>query len=300
MTQHNMARITAIFISVSPVRVDGTRANGPRFWALLGALALGILLWILPERADAASFSVQALANAWAFPNPTGNYQQIFGDYGASAIARQLGGENDSYAAASAALGSLGGSVRAYGASGSDDLGTADLAEGQTTALFRDTIYVSGLALGTPVTLTFDTNLTGFITGAGSWRGSGTSGFAVGALSAGAQQIGDSVNGVQISDSGPVIFQTTVGSLVPLSGQLNVAGAAARTGRPNEASSVNSSFGATALFTVDALTPGVVLTSESGHDYSAQQVVPLPSTLLLVISGLPGIGAAAWYCSRRK
>ncbi len=259
-------------------------ANRTRFWALVGALAVGILPWILPGRAHA--FYVEATAGTYAFGGPNG-YDQTFGALGTSASATSSGDGANSSASASAAMGTVGGFASASAVT--RDTGFAQLATGQTWALFSDTISVGSgsLPVGTIVTLSIDTNLTGAIIGvAGGFEGRGSSNFSAGYLGgtavATAEQRSDWINGNYNSNSGPITFNTTVGSLVPLTGRLDVVAIAEGVGQAGVASSVTASFGSTALFTVDALTPGVVLTSESGHNYSA---IPEPATLALLAIG---------------
>lgn len=57
-------------------------------------------------------------------------------------------------------------------------------------------------------------------------------------------------------------------------------------------------YGNSAHFYLDFQEPGVVFNSNSGHNYSSAAVVPIPPTVLLLGTGIAGLGGRRWW--RRK
>jgi hypothetical protein len=104
-------------------------------------------------------------------------------------------------------------------------------------------------------------------------------------------------SGLILEDNGPILASTTVGSSFSLRAILS---AQARYGGGPGGGSVTTDFSRTAYYYADALTPGVFLTSDSGHDYSrpAVEAVPAPGSLALAGTGVLVLLGRGWHRRR--
>ena len=161
-------------------------------------------------------------------------------------------------------------------------------------ARFQDVLFIGGEA-GAPVDLTFTLELLG-----GCFASDGaTGGFpnascgVVGSLG-GPPNLGVSVTNSVTSRS--VTFTWVGGTSLPIGADLSDNGYAWN-------GSYNADYADTLHVFVASTTPGVIITSESGHDYSPTAAAPVaapePATLALITTGLLGIGRRR-HADRRR
>jgi hypothetical protein len=171
-------------------------------------------------------------------------------------------------------------------------------------AMFSDLLRVrsDSLSFGTPVVLRFSQLVIG------SFH-AGTDGLALASVDSGLSlntgqfttySAGAGVTGSgyseSVTDSGPLFVNMTVGTAFRLDGLLRTNAIVGTT------NAVWSDYSNTAHYYADPVTPGVYLTSDSGHDYSspgASPAVPEPASLSLAGLGLLSLFGYGWRHRRR-
>jgi hypothetical protein len=254
------------------------------------SLALGVLL-LAPVHALAEPFTIQASVNALT---AGGSDNQNTGVLVNTPSTHLTAGSADNFASASArasaAPGSLGAFVSATSLSSSFGGATAS-----ALASFSDTLtLISGIpGFNGPVTLAFTFVIDGFLDGCFQCPSQGNVSSTFSVVGAGifldnrpsvtyGRAFVGGISNVSPEQTLPsIVLTTTIGEEISLRGSLGVF-----TGVDGVGSFGTASYGDTATFYVDVLTPGVTFISFSGADYSSVSSIPEPGTSWLVLSGV--------------
>jgi hypothetical protein len=250
-------------------------------------LALAVLLFTpLHTHAD---FMVHAGVNASAGGAPSDTQDSTLNN----ALFTSLNAISNSPTAFSQALANAApGTLGTLGSTTSSSSGGSAVA--QATADFSDTLTLVCLVSSCtgPVSLAFDLAITGFLDGTGQPLGAAGlasvfSSFTVGASSgtflSGQNELDYSRSlGSPEPTVGSLVLTTDMGATIALNGHLEVQASA--TSAPGFTAFGIASYGNTASFQVDLLTPGVTYISASGVNYATS--VPEPSTWGLVLLGI--------------
>lgn len=279
-------------------------------------------------RADSIGVKVQAVAHFdtnGVFPGSgtcvDPNYPtctQVVNNQGqtsASAMASQMGttGPNTNPAGtSSSAFASVSASEGHVGLSVSADTQGIGLADGGVAADWNDVMTVgsANLILGTPVTLVANLGITAEFVDLGDGNGSanvracfagnpsnGSGGFSL-CTSGGDSTAGPLVLPATVTET----FDANVGDTILIVGHADAAASSSSFGSPSDTESWSVVATNSAHYSIEALTPDVTLTTESGcsitSGYGCDQpptgTVPEPPTVLLLLAGVLLIGLVQW------
>ena len=240
----------------------------------------------------AASPLTIATANANANVTNT-----MSGVLSASASAANNNGVGNSRA--TAAMGSLGGFATITGC-GLDPLFQQPCNGAGTESEFDDIVNIVGAAAGTPVTIEFDWNANGTVSGTGGYNFqaefiAGNTGISI---SNGSIFIQDET--LSLGGSKSLLVDTSVGARIPITGRMDLSvvnrdcWGGSQFCNASLTWSITADASHTAALTAKVVTPGVdvQLIGDSGHNYAAAiaSSVPEPATYWAIGSGLLAFG----------